>query len=154
MANENEKIMKDAQYRKGLSIAFFNANNAAVELVKLEMGLEPKMMVSEVKKVLKKDIKPGKVVKLASKMKPVSITSRIVFYRDWMLEEHKTYYANVIAQVGVNYNPETSIEKLRAAKTLEDLRIAWVLLSADERKNVEVRKVAAELKTKYTNEKA
>ena len=35
-ANEQEKIMKDAQYRKGLSIAFFNATNAAVEMVKLE----------------------------------------------------------------------------------------------------------------------
>ena len=30
---EREKIIKDAQYRKGLSIAFFNATNSAISLV-------------------------------------------------------------------------------------------------------------------------
>ena len=32
----NDKLLKDAQYRKGLSIAFFNASNCATELVKAE----------------------------------------------------------------------------------------------------------------------
>ena len=34
--NINGKLLKDAQYRKGLSIAFFNASNCATELVKAE----------------------------------------------------------------------------------------------------------------------
>ncbi len=37
MAEKNDNrdlLMKDAQYRKGLSIAFFNATNAAIEMMK------------------------------------------------------------------------------------------------------------------------
>ena len=32
---EQDKLIKDAQYRKGLSIAFFNATNNATEIAKL-----------------------------------------------------------------------------------------------------------------------
>lgn len=31
--DNHEKLIKDAQYRKGLSIAFFNATNSAISLV-------------------------------------------------------------------------------------------------------------------------
>ena len=121
----DEKIIKDAQYRKGLSIAFFNATNAAVEFAKIN-GLagviDPKKFIAE--------------------------------WRNWFLEEHKTYYATVIAQIGVNYKPEDSIKKLKATKTLEELKSAWLLLSEDERQNVEIKKVANELKATYKNEKA
>ena len=120
----NDEIIKNAQYRKGLSIAFFNAINNATEIVKLE-GIT----------------------------KPEEIQERISFWRDWLLEEHKNYYATVIEGVGKNYNIEDSIEKLKNTNTLEELTTAWLLLSEDERRDPEIRKVAGEQRRKY-NEKA
>ena len=120
MAEQEDSKIKDAQYRKGLSIAFFNATNAAVEFAKingLAGVLDPKKFIAE--------------------------------WRDWFLEEHKTYYATVIANVGVNYKAEDSIAKLKATTTLNELKTAWVSLSADERKDKEIIKVAQELKAKY-----
>lgn len=124
MANENDKVIKDAQYRKGLSIAFFNATNAAIELAKvngLAGILDPKKFITDT--------------------------------RNWFLEEHLAYYAKVIAQVGVAYKVEDSIAKLNETKTLEDLQLVWRNLSADERKDTEVIKVAQLLKEAYINEK-
>lgn len=122
MTNENDKLMKDAQFRKSLSIAFFNATNASIELVK-NISLSEK-----------------------------ETQEKISFWRNWFLEEHKNYYATVIANVGVNYKVEDSIAKLKEAKTIEDLNTAWRLLSADERRDGEIIKVAQQLKKKY-NEK-
>ena len=117
---EQDKLIKDAQYRKGLSIAFFNATNAAVEFAKIN-GLvgcaDPKKFIAE--------------------------------WRDWFLEEHKTYYAQVIANVGVNFKPEDTIKKIEKTKTLEELKSVWFSLSADERKDKEVLKVVSQLKKKY-----
>lgn len=121
----DERILKDAQYRKGLSIAFFNATNNAINLVP---HLTP---MKDEKDILKK-------------------VSEI---RDWLLEEHKTYYAEVVANVGVNYSAEESIKKLKGTKTLEQLQEAWRLLSEDERRDGEIIKVAQQLKKKY-HEKA
>ena len=123
--DKNEKILKDAQYRKGLSIAFFNATNSAISLVAplIDNGTNIDLMLVKVFEI-----------------------------RDKMLEEHKTYYATVIANVGVNYRAEDSIAKLKATKTLEDLNTTWRLLSADERRNGEIIKVAQLEKKKY-NEK-
>lgn len=130
---EQDRIIKDAQYRKGLSIAFFNATNGAIEMVKLEgMGTN----------LLKED----------SKLNPLEI--RIQLWRNWLLEEHKKYYAEVIANIGVNYRAEESIAKLQEAKTLEDLNTVWRLFSADERRDGEIIKVAQDLKKKLQNEKA
>jgi len=112
----DDKIIQNAQYRKSLSIAFFNATNAAIEMCK---GLN--------------------IHEEATKKK-------IIELRDWFLEEHKNYYATVIVNVGVNYKTEESIKKLKDAKTLEDLQTAWRLLSEDERHDGEIRKVAQELK--------
>lgn len=125
MSNEKEKIskdkvIKDAQYRKGLSIAFFNATNAAIELAKvngLAGVLDPKKFITDT--------------------------------RNWFLEEHKEYYATVIANVGVAYKVEDSIAKLKETKTLEELQNNWRLLSADERKEAEIIKVAQELRKGY-----
>ena len=122
---EKEKIIKDAQYRKGLSIAFFNATNAAVEFAKIN-GLAG---VIDAKKF-------------------------IAEWRDFFLEEHKRYYAEVIAQIGVPYKVEESIKKLKDTKSLEDLQSVWRLLSADERANEEIKKVAQSLKKEYKNDKA
>lgn len=125
----DEKILKDAQYRKGLSIAFFNATNAAVEFAKIN-GLagviDPKKFIAE--------------------------------WRDWFLEEHKTYYATVIANVGMNYKVEDSISKVKKASSLEELADVWRGLSADERGDKKIVKVVKLEKAKYikskTNEKA
>jgi len=120
----DEKIIKDAQYRKGLSIAFFNATNSAISLC---AGM---------------NVYEGDTLK------------KVFQIRDIMLEEHKNYYATVIANVGVNYKAEDSIAKLKATKSLEDLQTAWRLLSEDERRDGEIIKVAQVMRVKYVNEKA
>lgn len=121
---EKDKLIKDAQYRKGLSIAFFNATNAAIEMAKLNgmAGvLDPKKFITE--------------------------------WRDWLLEEHRTYYATVISNVGTNYNPEDTVKKLRSAKGIEELKTAWQLLSEDERRNPEISKLTKELKASFLKPK-
>jgi hypothetical protein len=117
----DEKLIKDAQYRKGLSIAYFNSLNASIELAKV---MWPDM--------------PG-----------VDAKKFIAEWRDWFLEEHKTYYATVIANVGANYKAKDSIAKLKATKSLEDLQAAWRALSADERHDGEIIKVAKDLRKSY-----
>ena len=117
----NEKILKDAQFRKGLSIAFFNATNSAVALVATRQITDREEAMKEVVRI-----------------------------RDFFLEEHKTYYATVISNVGQNYKAENSIAKLKATKTLEELQATWVTLSEDERRDGEIIKAAQELKSKYS----
>ena len=119
MTNENDKIMKDMQFRKSLSIAYFNSLNSAISLC-------AGMNVHE-----------------------EATFKRIEEIRDLFLEQHKNYYATVIANVGVNYRAEDSIAKLKEAKNVEDLNTAWRLLSADERRDGEIIKVAQQLKKKY-----
>jgi hypothetical protein len=120
---DNDKIIKDAQYRKGLSIAFFNATNAAISLI-------------------------GTIQPTTD---PDYYKTRLVEIRDWLLEEHKTYYATVIANVGVNFNPEDTIKKLKATTDKQSFKSVWLSLSEDERHHEEVKKVAKELKDKYKN---
>jgi len=153
MAAEQDKIIKDAQYRKGLSIAFFNATNSALEMVKLEadqLWKESLHMATLETTTAKKRTKGEKLPKTtkvkAGKKKPPSFQERFVFWREWLLEEHKTYYANVIAQIGTNYEPKESIKKLEDAKSLEELQNTWRLLSADERHDGDIIKVAQALR--------
>ena len=120
MSNVDDKILKNAQYRKGLSIAFFNATNAAVEFAKingLAGVLDPKKFIAD--------------------------------WRDWFLEEHKNYYATVIENVGSNYKAVDTIEKLNRTKSMEELKKTWLSLSEDERRDGEILKVKATLKKKY-----
>lgn len=120
----NDKLIRDAQYRKGLSIAFFNATNAAIEFAKINgmTGvMDPKKFITE--------------------------------WRDFFIEEHKNYYMTAIASIGVAYNATESIAKLNETKTLEDLQNVWRNLSADERKDEEISRVAQQLRKTYTNEK-
>lgn len=116
----DEKVLKDAQYRKGLSIAFFNATNAAIELTK---GY--KYPDEEAQKIA------------------------IMGIRNWLLAEHRTYWATVINSVGGNYKPGSSIEKLNLTTNYEELGSMWRMLSEDERRDPEVIKVAKELKAKF-----
>ena len=119
----DEKLLKDAQFRKGLSIAFFNATNAAIEIV----TKNPAYAIMEV---------PDK-------------EKLIVLWRDWFINEHKNYYATVIANVGLNYDAKATIEKLKATTTVEQLKSTWQSLSADERQDKEIIKVTQELKKTY-----
>lgn len=114
---KDDKIIQNAQYRKSLSIAFFNATNAAIEIVKNEDNPDKKEAIKK--------------------------------WRDWFLEEHKNYYAVVIANIGQNFDVSESIEKLEAAKTSEELQGVWRLLSEDERRNSDIIAEAQKLKKLY-----
>ena len=116
----NEKILKDAQFRKGLSIAFFNSTNSAISLVSNWKYRSKKDAIKE-------------VVKL----------------REFFLKEHAKYYANTIAMVGLTYNPKEVIKRMKMTKTLEELGSLWITLSEDERRDETIVKVKNELKKKY-----
>lgn len=120
-----EKLIKDAQYRKSLNIAFFNATNSAISLVSTILS---KTKIEEISN-------DEMVEKMISE------------WRNWFLEEYNNYYARVIENVGSPYNLSETIEKLNSAKTLLELKEIWHNLSPDERKNEEVTKVTRELKT-------
>lgn len=123
--DNQEKLIKDAQYRKGLSIAFFNATNSAIEMVKMH----------ETKSV-------------------EEMQERYVFWRDYFIEQHKNYYATVIAGIGQNFKIEDSLDRLKKAKNYDELSNIWLSLSEDERRTDAILKVAKELGIKYKNEKA
>lgn len=150
---EQDNTIRDAQYRKGLSIAFFNATNAAVEMVKLEKSLNPIISPIKIVKNPKAKTKTKGKKEAEYMITPQSTEDRIIHWRDWLLSEHKTYYETVIANVGVNYRSEDSIAKLKEAKNLEELNKAWRNLSQDERHDGDIIKVAQELRNTYrTNE--
>jgi len=119
----DEQVIKDAQYRKGLSIAFFNATNNAIELVKNSQG--------------------GIDGSIEDRKQAVAM------YRDWLLDEHKKYYAEVIAKVGPHFSVEDTIAKLKATTDLNSLAAVWRAISADERAHPEVLAAKDELKDKY-----
>ena len=112
----DEKLIRDAQWRKGASIAYFNALNNAVLLV--AHGIIPISEVGE--------------------------------YKNIFIKQHDEYYKDVIANIGMTADPKIYIEKLKSAKTIEELKKVWVSLPQDARSNKDVSKVAQELK----NEKA
>jgi len=115
----DDQIIKSAQYRKGLSIAFFNATNSAIALVQTDY------------------------------VKDTNLKEFIVDWRDFFLEEHKNYYADVIASIGQNYNSKETIEKLKTAKTLDELKSIWVGLSEDERRDGDIIKEVNNMKKSY-----
>lgn len=121
----DEKVLKNAQYRKGLSIAFFNSINSAISLVAQELA-------------------KGK------EFSDEAILTRVNFYRDYFLEQHKEYYASVIANVGIkNYKAEDAIKRLQDTKSLEELKSVYLSLSADERRDEGILKVTNDLKKSY-----
>lgn len=116
---EQDEIIKSAQYRKGLSIAFFNATNSAISLCQGMNIHEPETL------------------------------KKVIELRDFFLEEHKNYYARVIANVGQKYNSQDTIKKLKNAKTIDELKSVWVGLSEDERRDGEIIKEVNNLKKSY-----
>jgi hypothetical protein len=122
----NEKIIKDAQFRKGLSIAFFNATNNAADLISTfysRSSLEKQSLDSK--------------------------KAMIVLWRDWMLDEHLKYYGEVINKIGVNYQPKLTIDKLNLCSSYDDLSLMWRQLSEDERRDKEIIEVVKKLKAKF-----
>ena len=119
--NNDERILKDAQFRKGLSIAYFNSLNAAISLISTDKEYYDEKELKE----------------------------KITQYRDWFLDEHKRYYSEVIAQIGVNYIAKDTIEKLNGTTNLEELKSVWLSLSEDERRDGSILEVKSELKIKY-----
>jgi len=117
--DNNEQLIKNAQYRKGLSIAFFNATNSAIALVQTDF------------------------------IKDTDLKKFIVDWRDFFLEEHKNYYAEVIARVGNTYDSKETIMKLQTAKSMDELRTLWVSLSEDERRDGDVIAEVNKLKQLY-----
>ena len=120
MATE-EKIIKDAQYRKGLSIAFFNATNNATQIVELIHKSDERFQIDTIK-------------------------TEISYWRDWLLKEHENYYRDVISSIGKPYDSKKTIENLKKATSAEELKKMFMMMSADEKRDGDIRKVVAELK--------
>lgn len=117
--SNNDNVLKDAQYRKSLSIAFFNATNAAIEMCK-GMNIHEKETLA-----------------------------KIIELRDFFLEEHKNYHASVIAKIGAPYKAEVAVELLNASQNLEHLKNIWQSLSEDERRDPLVIKAKDVMKKKH-----
>lgn len=115
----DDNLMKLLQDRKGVSIAFFNATNSAIAMV-ANMKFE----------------------------NSADALKTVFMLRDSFIEEYKTYYANVIANMGANYKAEDAIKKLEGANSYDTLNKVWLMLSEDERRDGEIRKVAQAMKTK------
>lgn len=125
MENKEEKkkpedVLRDAQYRKSRSIAFFNATNSAIE-----------------------------ILKYSTIQDPIRMKEMIMFWRNWFLDEYTKDYAENIANIGLAFNPAETITKLQTTKSLNDLMAVWVSISEDERQHVDVIKVKNELKKMY-----
>ena len=119
----NERIIKDAQYRKGLSIAFFNANNSAITLV----STDKEYYTEE------------------------ELKGKIIMWRDFFLNEHENYYAKIISPIGCIYDKQETIKLIESATGMEDLKDIWLSISQDERSDDDIIKVKDEIKKKYEN---
>ena len=120
--NENEKVIRDAQFRKGLSIAFFNATNSAITLVSTD------------KEYYSQD----------------ELKEKIISWRDFFLQEHLDYYSRVISPVGtILFDKNKTIERVQNATDMENLKMIWISLSEDERNDVDIIKAKDEVKNKY-----
>jgi hypothetical protein len=132
--NKNDKsydaMMSDAQFRKGLSIAFFNANNNATEIAKIELAKQYEQPTVE------------------------TMQERIVFWRDWLLSQHATYYAQVVMNVGKPYSIVDTIAELKTAKDYGELMDIWLSISEDQRQDTEIRAYADTRKLELKKTKA
>jgi hypothetical protein len=121
-----DAMMNDREYKKGLSIAFFNANNNATEIAKFEIQNNPQL----------------------------NLTERIIYWRDWLLSEHATYYAQVVMNVGKPYSIKDTIAELQTAKNYGELMDIWLSISEDQRQDAEIRSYADTRKLELKKSKA
>ena len=120
---ENNKAASDGQFKKQMGIAYSNANNAAIELMKAEpklFGFGIPQMMGNLKEI-----------------------------RTYMLDDYMEWYNNVISKVGSNFKPEDTIKRLETASSSQELKSIWFSLSEDERLNPEIVKATKKLKEKY-----
>jgi hypothetical protein len=114
MSNTNPKAdlkleqIKNAQDRKDFAIAYFNATNNAIELLKNE------------------------------KVTNEELQDKIIFWRDWFLSEHLKYRKLVTEKIGLPYVAKDTISALETVRDIEELRNKWLSLSEDERHDKEI----------------
>lgn len=117
------KGIKNAQDRKDLAIAYFNATNNAIELVKSMPALE---------------MSSGQQIK-----------EGIVAWRDWFLSEHLEYRARVTEKVGASYNPTSILESLKTTKNIDEVKALFLGLTQDERSDPEVKLAFSKARQSY-----
>jgi len=118
------KSIRTAQDRKDFAIAFYNATNNAIELVKSLKEMFPLESDEDIK-------------------------DQIIHWRDWFLGQHLEYRAKVTEKIGANYDVVTSIQRLEQAKDVNELADIWISLTEDERRDEVINKKCQELKEKY-----
>lgn len=116
--------IKNAQDRKDYSIAFYNATNSAIELVKVAHAI-------------------------GEQLTPEIVKARIVEWREWFLDEHGKYRATVTDNIGATYNIGTAIDRMTATKTKEELQKVWLGLTQDERQDPEIHAKCMSLISQY-----
>lgn len=123
--NDDTKLkgIKTAQDRKDFAIAFYNATNNSIELVKAVREFE----IST----------------------PEQVKELITYWRDWFLEQHLEYRAKVTEKIGASYDPKDALDRLKNTKNLKELEEVWRMLSEDERRDEIIHKECQELKDKY-----
>lgn len=127
MASKDEKtnndiVMKDAQFRKNFSIAYFNSLNNAINLVTAQgvrFSTDEKML------------------------------EEIIKYQMFFMDRHNEYYARMIVNVGVHFDKKKTIARLQAAVSKSELTAIWLSLSEDERQDEEIKKVAYDLRSTF-----
>lgn len=128
MADENKNqdlLIRDAQFRKGLSISYFNALNNAIQLV------------------------TANGVRFASEQE---LLDKVDKYQQIFIEKHNEYYARVIASVGVHFDTKKTIARLKACTTQGELKMVWISLSEDERQDKAIQEVAYALRESFVSE--
>lgn len=114
------KSIRTAQDRKDFAIAFYNATNNAIEMIKVQTATSTE-----------------------------DAQNKIIEWREWFLEQHLEYRAKVTEKIGANYDVVTSIQRLEQAKDVNELADIWISLTEDERRDEVINKKCQELKEKY-----
>lgn len=131
----DEKLMKNAQYRKAAPMAFLNSRNTAMEMVKME-GLQA---------VKFKSIKKGKKGAVVE----IPLLGRVKQYTNDLMKDYQEFYATEVASVGAVYDAKKTIEFINKTKNKKELALIWNAMSEDERHDGEIRKLVKELKAKF-----
>lgn len=120
--DNKDALIRDAQYRKGASIAYFNSLNNAIVLA----------TSTDAKYESKEDM-----------------LSTINEYKNLFIAQHDEYYSQVIAKIGVNYDVKETVTKVEKVKDIDELKALWLSMSADERADKEVIKAKNIIKAKF-----
>lgn len=120
------KSIREAQDNKDLKIAFFNATNNAIEMVKYENEAGTTRFVDD------KELKDG-----------------VVSWREWFLEEHKAHHLKSVGALSATIPVGSAIDRLQKANGLVELKAVWASLTQDERDNTDILLEAQAQRKKY-----